>query len=96
MGLLISLMPAFVPALPWAYGGVTGFVGYWVFYFLSQLLSPVLFPQAYNNLDKDPHKNRGYQAEWDTRWLMLLSDQVKRNLLEQNRWGGVFGFGAPL
>ena len=67
MGLLISLKPAFVPALPWAYGGVTGFVGYWVFYFLSQLLSPVLFPQAYNNLDKDPHKNRGYQAEWDTR-----------------------------
>ena len=27
MGLVISLMPGFVPALPWAYGGVTGFVG---------------------------------------------------------------------
>ena len=56
MGLVISLMPAFVPATPWAYGGAAGFGGYWVFYFLSVLLSPVLFPQAYNHLDKDPAK----------------------------------------
>ena len=97
MGLVISLMPAFIPATPWAYGTVVGFVGtspkhfrsrasimaathdpclylmilvgsgYWVFYYLSVLLSPVLFPHAFANLDTDPHKNRGYQAEWHTR-----------------------------
>ena len=66
MGLVISLMPSFIPQTPWAFGGFTGFVGYWVFYFLSQFLSPLLF-SAYHKLDDDPKKNRGYQAEWDTR-----------------------------